>query len=486
VPFCKETASQDFTICACSSQDAQQYVQRLLQAVPWDNVLIVHDEAGGPEVETVDARRERCLTNFKWDPYLNIYMAVNPAAFEREPLSLGDTGEMHLMRSFSPASMANQHAPAAGRPDARSAPASAARIHVELGSVVARAAAFCWDPSNWLSFYKHVLLVWMSHFWKASTRFVDDSNGMMAVSEKKDKVRFFSNGMHFMHGSRLSELCKDPSLKEEASEACDIVILRPNIEHEMLGVIMGHGGTQELDVTFWGQTELSCYDNSQHNIWGMSYKYHERAMVTNERNMIRAYDVAYDGYDCGMDQSCVDWNDIVSRKSYSDSTYEHSKPYSCPSMLVMALPVSLALQAWPNLIVFHADMNTGYSPNSKKSQGALPNMHEHMVFNSEKYPRHCMPAMQECFTQYMVKMEMTQWANVDQLNQPAGESCVANELTSTPMAFQGSMRVLQNGVLIEDIKGSGHLGHSYVGIVSVGEGRGVLNPAAQHTMMRMV
>ena len=33
----------------------------------------------------------------------------------------------------------------------------------------------------------------------------------------------------------------------------------------------------------------------------MSYQYHERAMVTNERNMIRAYDVAFDGYNGGLD-----------------------------------------------------------------------------------------------------------------------------------------------------------------------------------------
>jgi hypothetical protein len=64
----------------------------------------------------------------------------------------------------------------------------------------------------------------------------------------------------------------------------------------MLGVIFGRGGgPEELGATFWGQTELSCYDDSQHGIWGMSYKYHERAIVTNERNLIRVFDVCFDG-----------------------------------------------------------------------------------------------------------------------------------------------------------------------------------------------
>ena len=45
----------------------------------------------------------------------------------------------------------------------------------------------------------------------------------------------------------------------------DLVLLRPCIEHYMLGVIFGRGGgPEELVATFWGQTELSCYDDSQH------------------------------------------------------------------------------------------------------------------------------------------------------------------------------------------------------------------------------
>jgi len=328
--------------------------------------------------------------------------------------------------------------------------------------------------------------MWMARFFKTTSRFVDNDSSMMTVSELDNKIKYIANGMHFMHGSQLPVQGKDPNIRSEEKTACDIVILRPNIEHEMLGVIMGRGGTQELGATFWGQTELSCYDDSQHGIWGMSYKYHERAMVTNERNLIRVYDVAFDGYNGGLDQSCVDWNDAPSRKLYRDNTYDRSKPYSGPSMLVMALPLSSCKQAWPNPIVFHGSIASSYCPDPEKSQGALPNLAEHMVFNHDKNPRGCTLPVQERFSQYMAKLQMTQWANVDQSSQPAGESCVANETTSSPMAFQGSMRILLGGNLVDDIKGSGHLGHSYVGVASVREGRGVLNPAGQHAMMRLV
>ena len=44
----------------------------------------------------------------------------------------------------------------------------------------------------------------------------------------------------------------------------ELVIIRPNIEHNMLGMVLGRGGLDELGATFWGQTELSCFDDSMH------------------------------------------------------------------------------------------------------------------------------------------------------------------------------------------------------------------------------
>jgi hypothetical protein len=38
----------------------------------------------------------------------------------------------------------------------------------------------------------------------------------------------------------------------------------------MLGIIMGKGGIEELGATFWGQTELSCYDDSMHGELSLS------------------------------------------------------------------------------------------------------------------------------------------------------------------------------------------------------------------------
>jgi hypothetical protein len=117
----------------------------------------------------------------------------------------------------------------------------------------------------------------------------------------------------------------------------DVLVLRPNIEHEMLSVIIGRGGTQELGSTFWGQTELACYDDAQHGIWGMSYKYHERAIVTNERNLIRMFDIAFDGYNGGMSCDIMQWTE-AGLDEFRRDTESIDGPYRGKSMVVLAFP----------------------------------------------------------------------------------------------------------------------------------------------------
>jgi hypothetical protein len=111
---------------------------------------------------------------------------------------------------------------------------------------------------------------------------------------------------------------------------------------------------EELGATFWGQTELSCYDDSMHGIWGMSYKYNEKAIVLNQKNLVRLWDVAYDGYNGGKDCSHVYWTDKESTTRFMDDTYEINKPYEGASMMVMAFETTNDnTEPWPSPIVFH-------------------------------------------------------------------------------------------------------------------------------------
>ena len=119
------------------------------------------------------------------------------------------------------------------------------------------AANYCREHPE--SAIRDVLLVIFSRFFKPAARFYQNGAG---VPLKNNTGGYFFPGCHLKHGPYVAEI----SDSGPGGSACaqDIVILRPNIEHEMLGIIMGRGGTQELGATFWGQTELSCYDDAQH------------------------------------------------------------------------------------------------------------------------------------------------------------------------------------------------------------------------------
>jgi hypothetical protein len=261
----------------------------------------------------------------------------------------------------------------------------------------------------------------------------------------------------------------------------EIVIVRPNIEHNMLGVIMGLGG-ESLGNTLWGQTELSVYDDSMHGIWGMSYKYHERAIVFNEKNLIRMWDIAYDGYNGGKDDTYVNWLDDGEEqskygpKAFKEATLDLSKNYRGPSMMVMAFVHDRAkLEAgsnvydrhfrrnWPSPIVF-------YDSGQTQAPEALPidydnvqtvDVEEFRVFNN--------PLYQESYKEY--RQMMPEFRSMHLTRKTAGQSSADAETQPDCLAFQGSMRIKEGGI-IQEIQGSGHHGPDYVGVASVRAGKG--------------
>jgi hypothetical protein len=267
-------------------------------------------------------------------------------------------------------------------------------------------------------------------------------------------------------------------------ENVEIVIIRPNIEHNMLGVIMGLGGN-ELGNTLWGQTELSVYDDSMHGIWGMSYKYHERAIVFNEKNLIRMWDIAYDGYNGGKDDTYVDWTDESGSKSngygsFKEHTVDLSKNYRGPSMMVMAFVHDKHRSSeesgqtvfndefrrnWPSPIVFYDSFN-----GRDKSKEALPldydnvqtvDVEEFRVFNNSLYSKP--------YSEY--REMMPDFRTMHLTRKSAGQSSADAETATDCLAFQGSMRI-KDGVSVQEIHGSGHHGPDYTGVASVRAGKG--------------
>lgn len=276
--------------------------------------------------------------------------------------------------------------------------------------------------------------------------------------------------------------------------ATDLFVLRPNIEHYMLAVIFGRGGgPEELGATFWGQTELSCYDDSQHGIWGMSYKYHERAIVTNERNLIRVFDVCFDGYCGGNDARIMQWKE-EDVEEFRRATTELSGPYSGPSIVVMSLPkYKNVYESFPNPLVWHTQVPASGRFRPQPDRGATPSksLLNHCPFVKRQPPggrgvtpvEHSQALLHEVYAKYYKVLNLEMWANMNAPTDP-GPAAFSNETDPYVFSFHGHMASIMDGQR-EETQGSGHLGPNFVGVASVREGRGML-PRGMPTLAHLV
>ena len=72
-----------------------------------------------------------------------------------------------------------------------------------------------------------------------------------------------------------------------------------------------------------------------------SYKYHASALVFNERNLHRMWDIAYDGYCGGKDCSLLDWGSDADVARFIKADSNLNTPYSGPSIIAIPLPTQV-------------------------------------------------------------------------------------------------------------------------------------------------
>lgn len=248
---------------------------------------------------------------------------------------------------------------------------------------------------------------------------------------------------------------------DDIDKHLEFVILRPNIEHNMYGIILGRGGEEDLGATLWGQTQLECYSDSVHGIWGMSYKYNERAIVFNEKNLIRLWDIAYCSYSGGKDSSILSWD---STEEFLHPMQEINQPYTGPSLVIMGFDAGLKSgdfkENWPSPVTMldNAEMNARNLP---ENDITLPD-NVHNILKGE------MP------NEYEGLLNSIQ--TVHGATKIAGE-CAHENIAAMygSVYFEGSMRVLDHhGKLCNEIHGSGHHGPDYVGVASKRNGKGMI------------
>jgi hypothetical protein len=254
----------------------------------------------------------------------------------------------------------------------------------------------------------------------------------------------------------------------------DLVMLRPNIEHNMLGIVMGRGGKDDLGATFWGQTELSVYDDGMHGKWGMSYKYHERAIVLNEKNLMRCWDVAFNGYNGGCDDTFVSWK---GDDEFRNSTNNLDQPYDGPSIVAMVFPKGKT--SWPNPVMIRSP-GQGGGPVSIDPDNVcnIDDVRMNVMSQDEKWS--------DRWAAYTSSGAFPDFSMLHHTRKDAGSNAHESVTEATSVAFQGTIKIdrMGNGNW-EHIRGAGHLGDSYVGCASVREGKGFRQDGAPSSI-RMI
>lgn len=291
--------------------------------------------------------------------------------------------------------------------------------------------------------------------------FIGDSN---AVSEELEKL--------YVNGAG-----DDIAPKRNTVDAW--ILLRLNIEHYMLGLIIGRGGLDHLGATLWGQTEMSVFDDGQHGVWGMTYKYHERAIVFNERNMHRIWDVAYDGYLGGKGMSIMNWNDPSSLNSFKSTNDDMTREYSGPS--IIAIPLHLggktAYLPSPTLLTNYSDEGGVSDTYLATSEDFVHNISALAEEIKAKIEHTELVKAISAFHSWMVD------GAVSEVIKPAGDASQQNEATSNRLLYAGTaMWGIRNeeGTQFEWIhrNGNGHHGVDYTGVASVRNGKSLANTTA--------
>ena len=235
-----------------------------------------------------------------------------------------------------------------------------------------------------------------------------------------------------------------------------------------------------------------------------SYKYHSRALVVNPKNLIRLWDIAYDGYNGGKDDRAVDWAAEApgNERPFNQSVSDMSVPYNGPSLMVMKFHVNTASREykrnWPRCVFvfylmrllavltcaphspiqFHDRLEIdppkmGIDP---ESLYAITDS-SWRVFNQADY--------REQYRAYLARMP--DFSYFHQTRKLPGFGSVDAESVQNALAFQGSMRIIKPGVgVLQEIHGSGHHGPDMIGIASTRAGKGMRPLFTPPTAMRLV
>ena len=133
---------------------------------------------------------------------------------------------------------------------------------------------------------------------------------------------------------------------------------------------------------------------------------------------------------------------------------------------------------WPSPVVFHdnyiynsrhrlyheqdqAPYNGDYTLTADPNNIHVLNFADMRVFNKPIY---------SAYEHY--RSMMPNFTNLHASRKPAGAAATENETFCDSLAFQGTMKIIEDGREVEQILGSGHHGPDWVGVASIRSGKG--------------
>lgn len=242
---------------------------------------------------------------------------------------------------------------------------------------------------------------------------------------------------------------------------------------------------------------MSVFDDGQHGVWGMTYKYHERfffffftyayacmpmllsltrlcihrAMVINERNMHRVWDIAYDGYNGGKDVSILKWSEKTDIQAWVNESEQLGRDYNGKSIVVIPLK-GMLLEYLPSPMPYpgrkpqQAITSDIIVPNTQKLTDVFKSK---CTFSPGSYAK-----FEDVLEQVNTVLNLVPHMQEEKY---AAMAAIDNETTTCRLFYQGSIRVYDNNGVNEKI-GCGHHGADYIGVASVRNGKSLMSSTA--------
>lgn len=203
---------------------------------------------------------------------------------------------------------------------------------------------------------------------------------------------------------------------------------------------------------------------------------HERAIVINERNMHRVWDVAYDGYNGGKGMSMLDWTKEEEKLAFVEAQQNLTSDYQGKDIIAVLLKEKI--NHLPSPLPFGELANVPDAGQAVTDELVTRNTDIKSVI--ERFRSHANE------TNYNALKAVCTTLNNDLQIVPASFSAVSASVASTQnnassirLFYQGTIEVQDaTGAELFRSVGCGHHGPDYPGVASVRNGKSLLQTAA--------